>query len=73
MSMLAFALFGLAPVGGLHLGTWAQYVGTPAALAGGGFVCLLVAAGVLVGRPELRRPIVGPARTVTTDGGQGRT
>jgi MFS family permease len=56
MSMLSFALFGLSPIGGLHLGTWAHYVGTPRALAGGGVACLLLALCLLAFAPELRRP-----------------
>jgi hypothetical protein len=59
MSMLSFALFGLSPIGSVHLGTWAHYVGTPRALAGGGVVCFLVAASFLAFARELRQPVSG--------------
>jgi MFS family permease len=57
MSMLALALFGLSPVGALHLGIWAHYVGTAYALAGSGVVCLLIAVVILGWSRELRRPV----------------
>lgn len=57
LSMLALAFFGLSPVGSLHLGTWAQYVGTAHALAGGGVACFLVASLLLLFRRELRLPL----------------
>jgi MFS family permease len=65
MSMLALALFGLAPVGSLHVGAWAQYVGTARALAGGGAVCLCVALAVLALAPHFRRTL----RTVVSEAG----
>ena len=61
LSMLSFALFGLSPIGSIHVGTWAYYVGTPAALAGGGVVCFLITACLLAFAPELRQPIAAPA------------
>jgi MFS family permease len=60
MSMLSFALFGLSPIGSVHLGAWAHYVGAPRALAGGGVVCFLVAACFLAFAPELRQPVAAP-------------
>jgi MFS family permease len=60
MSMFSFALFGLAPIGSFHLGTWAHYVGTPRALAGGGVVCFLVAASFLAFARDLRQPVASP-------------
>ncbi len=60
MSMLSFALFGLAPIGSVHIGTWAHYVGTPRALAGGGVVCFLIAASFLAFARELRQPVAAP-------------
>jgi hypothetical protein len=56
MSMLALALFGLSPVGSLHIGTWARYVGTQRALAGGGAVCLLTSLSVLALATRFRSP-----------------
>jgi MFS family permease len=61
MSMFSFALFGLAPIGSFHLGTWAHYVGTPRALAGGGVVCFLVAAAFLAFARDLRQPVAAQA------------
>jgi predicted MFS family arabinose efflux permease len=57
MSMLALALFGLSPLGSLHVGTWAHWIGTPAALAAGGLVCLLIAFWLLASARELHLPI----------------
>jgi hypothetical protein len=55
--MLALALFGLSPVGSLHIGTWARYVGTQRALAGGGAVCLLTSLSVLALATRFRSPV----------------
>jgi MFS family permease len=65
MSLLAFALFGLAPIGSLLAGTWAQHVGTPRALAGGAVACFVVAVAFLLFARELREPVWGlqPERT----------
>ncbi len=60
MSMLALALFGLSPVGSLHVGIWAQWVGTAPALAGGGVVCLVIALWLLARAHELRQPVQSP-------------
>lgn len=57
MSMLALALFGMSPVGSLHIGTWARYVGTQRALAGGGVVCLLTSLSVLALATRFRSPV----------------
>jgi MFS family permease len=60
MSMFSFALFGLSPIGSVSLGTWAHYVGTRHALAGGGVACFLAASCFLAFAPELRQPVDGP-------------
>lgn len=57
LSMLTLAFFGLSPIGGLHMGTWAQHVGTARALTAGGVACLLVATYLLLFRRELRLPV----------------
>jgi MFS family permease len=53
MSMLTVMLFGFATVGGLVIGVLADHVGIPFALAAGGIVILVAAAGVLLRAPEL--------------------
>jgi MFS family permease len=63
MSMLALALFGLAPVGSLQIGTLAHWMGAPRAVALGGALCLAMALYLLVRAPELRRPV----RSVVTE------
>jgi predicted MFS family arabinose efflux permease len=55
MSMLTVATFGLQPFGTLVLGSAATAVGTQEAVIGGGLICALFAAWMLVSRPAIRR------------------
>jgi MFS family permease len=57
MSMLALALFGLSPLGSLHIGIWAEYVGTQHALAAGGCVCFLISILVLLRARHFRSAV----------------
>lgn len=62
MSLYSMAFIGIAPAGSLFAGTLASQLGTPATLAIGGAVCVLVGISFGVQLPRLRelvRPIYG--------------
>ena len=55
MGFYAFVFIGLAPIGSFQLGTLAEHIGTPAAVALGGAITALVVALAAWRIPELRK------------------
>jgi MFS family permease len=55
MGFYAFVFVGLAPIGAFAVGTLAEHIGTPAAVAAGGAVCILAVALAAWRVPELSR------------------
>jgi MFS family permease len=55
MGVYSLTFFGLMPLGALWVGTVAQHLGEPVALAIGALSCLGIASFVLLRVPSLRR------------------
>lgn len=55
LSVYMMSMAGLAPLGNLQAGFFAQHFGAPFAVGLGGVLCCLYALGVLIFLPEVRR------------------